>query len=47
MARPREHDDKVIEILRLLDLGWTVRQIAVAVGCGKSTVGNIKKGVRK
>jgi transposase len=34
---------KVIEILRLWDLGLTQRQIAESVNCGKSTVGDIQR----
>ncbi|MDR0499392.1 MAG: IS21 family transposase [Holophagales bacterium] len=34
---------KIIEILRLWDLGMTQRQIAASVNCGKSTVGEVQR----
>lgn len=38
MARPREYDEVMPEVQRLLGLGWTVRLIAQTVGISKSTV---------
>lgn len=43
-GRPVEHAEKTARVLELLVLGWTVRAIAVEVGCGKSTVWRIKSG---
>lgn len=45
-GRPREHDDKIEEVLALLKRGWTVRAVALSMGLSKSTVGRMKKGWR-
>ena len=47
MGRPREHDDKIGDIMRLVSLGYTERQIALELGLGKSSVNRLKKGKHK
>lgn len=45
MSRPREHDDKTKEIIRLLSLGWPERQICEKMGVGKGTIYRVKKDI--
>ena len=42
-----EEPVKVLEILRLTEQGYSQREIAQSVKCGKSTVGVIQKRCRK
>ena len=41
-----EEPVKVLEILRLTEQGYSQREIAQSVKCGKSTVGEIQKRCR-
>ena len=41
-----ENPMKIIEILRLTEQGYSQRDIAKSVKCGKSTVGEIQKRCR-
>jgi transposase len=42
-----EESVKIVEILRLLEQGYSQRDIAASVKCGKSTVGDIQKRCRE
>lgn len=37
---------RILEVLRLTELGYSQRKIAESVKCGKSTVGDIQKRCR-
>ena len=41
-----EEPVKILEILRLSEQGYSQREIAASVKCGKSTVGEIQKRCR-
>lgn len=47
MTRPREHDNKIEEILRLVSIGMPERQICKMMGVGKGTVYRCKKMEKK
>lgn len=43
-GRPRKHDDKAQEVLRLIYEGWSERQVAAMTGVSKSAVHRIVSG---
>lgn len=45
-GRPRLHDEKIPEIIRLINLHWSEREICEKMGVSKGTVNRIKKGMK-
>lgn len=44
MARKHENNDKIPEILRMLELGKTEREISESLKVSKGTIHRVKKG---